>query len=100
MSAWITGIALVCGIWYFFILLVQIIGYTQLYVNTSALYSNNTDYSIDTVNTRQNQSQRFLRHLRAMTFLMLQSFDLSKAWSHNYTNVLQLLSDKNTHSKS
>jgi hypothetical protein len=34
MSTWIFAIALACGIWYFFILVVQAIGFTQLYVNT------------------------------------------------------------------
>ena len=33
MSTWIFAIALACGIWYFFILVVQAIGFTQLYVN-------------------------------------------------------------------
>jgi hypothetical protein len=32
MSTLLFTIALVCGIWYFFILLVQAIGFTQLYV--------------------------------------------------------------------
>jgi hypothetical protein len=30
MSAWVFGAALASGIWYFFILLVQAIGFTQL----------------------------------------------------------------------
>ena len=30
MSAWVLGAALASGIWYFFILLVQAIGFTQL----------------------------------------------------------------------
>jgi hypothetical protein len=30
MSTWIFAIALACGIWYFFILVVQAIGFTQL----------------------------------------------------------------------
>jgi hypothetical protein len=30
MSKWIFAIALACGIWYFFILVVQAIGFTQL----------------------------------------------------------------------
>jgi hypothetical protein len=32
MSTWIFAIALACGIWYFFILVVQAIGFTQLWV--------------------------------------------------------------------
>ena len=33
MEPWIFAIALACGVWYFFILLVQGIGFTQLYVH-------------------------------------------------------------------
>jgi ceramide glucosyltransferase len=32
MSTWIFAIALACGSWYFFILVVQAIGFTQLWV--------------------------------------------------------------------
>jgi hypothetical protein len=32
MSLWLFAAALACGIWYFFIILVQAIGFTQLFV--------------------------------------------------------------------
>jgi hypothetical protein len=32
MSTWIFAIAVACGIWYFFILMVQAIGFIQMYV--------------------------------------------------------------------
>jgi hypothetical protein len=37
MSAWIFAIALAFGIWYFFILVVQAIGFTQLSVKSQSL---------------------------------------------------------------
>lgn len=37
MSAWIFAIALACGIWYFLILVVQAIGFTQLSVKRQSL---------------------------------------------------------------
>ena len=36
MSWWVFAIALACGIWYFFILVVQVIGFIKLYVNITA----------------------------------------------------------------
>jgi hypothetical protein len=37
MSAWIFTIALACGIWYFLLLVVQAIGFTQLYMKRRSL---------------------------------------------------------------
>jgi hypothetical protein len=63
MSTWIFGIALACGIWYFLVLVVQAIGFTQLYMKHQRTYgSYNADDHTDTGTTPQDRNLPFLQH--------------------------------------
>jgi hypothetical protein len=61
MSTWIFAIALACGAWYVFILVVQTIGFTQLYVNAHPWRDHYSDTLPDIDITRLSRSLPFLR---------------------------------------